>query len=252
MLWKDVVAADVAPLQDGDIAGAISLLRSASLRELRNEAFLREEFLLTLGLNAEPLLEFPRQLHRWCGCGIRSWQYPVQFASYLTYLAEKDIRSYVEIGVRFGGTFIIIVEYMRRFCDLYRACALDMEPTSIMETYARQTAGVEYKIGNSLEPELRAFLGSAAWDLALIDGNHSYEGCSTDFKSIRHRSKLIALHDISSGVCPGVRRMWEEIKNIVPASRLFEATDQYKEVRERTNATYLGIGVVDFSYLSTL
>ena len=247
MLWKDVAAADIAPLQDGDIGGAVALLRSASLRELRSEAFLREEFLLCLGLNSEMPHEFPEQLYRWCGFGIRSWQYPIQFASYLTYLAEKDIRSYVEIGSRFGGTFIIVVEYIRRFSDLHRACSLDMTSAAIMETYARQTAGVEYKIGDSQGPGLSAFLGSAAWDLAFIDGDHSYEGCAKDFESVRQRSKLIGLHDISSQPCPGVRRMWEEIKRIVPASRLFEATDQYKDVRERMKATYLGIGVVDFS-----
>lgn len=247
MLWNDVMTADVAPLQDGDVAGAISLLRSASLRELRNEAFLREEFLLTLGLNGEVLEEFPERLYRWCGRGIRSWQYPIQFARFLTYLAEKDIRSYVEIGVRFGGTFIIVVEYIRRFADLYHACSLDIQSTPIMEQYAQETAGVEYRIGNSLSPQLRAFLGSASWDLAFIDGEHSYEGCATDFQSVRQRSKRIALHDISNMVCPGVRQVWQEIKHIVPGDRLFEATDQYKEVWERKQATYLGIGVVDFS-----
>ena len=247
MLWNDVVAADVTPLQDGDVAGAISLLRSASLRELRNEAFLREEFLLALGLNGEILEEFPEQLYRWCGHGIRSWQYPIQFASYLSYLADRDVRSYVEIGARFGGTFITVVEYIRRFSDLYHACALDIQSAPIMEQYAQETAGVEYRIGNSLSPQLRAFLGSTSWDLAFIDGEHSYEACSTDFQSVRQRSKLITLHDISNIVCPGVRQVWQEIKHIVPGGRLFEATDQYKEVWERKQATYLGIGVVDFS-----
>lgn len=247
MLWNEVVAAEVTPLEDGDVAGAISLLRSASLRELRNEAFLREEFLLALGLNGEILDEFPERLYRWCGRGIRSWQYPIQFASYLTYLAGRDIRSYVEIGARFGGTFIIVVEYIRRFSDLYHACALDAQSTPIMEVYAQVTAGVEYRIGNSLSPQSRAFLGSASWDLAFIDGDHSYEGCATDFHSVRQRSKLIALHDIANTACPGVRQVWQEIKQVVPGGRLFEATDQYKEVWERRQATYLGIGVVDFA-----
>jgi hypothetical protein len=120
MLWKDAVSA-VTPesaLADGDIAGAISLLRSASLRELRDPRFLCEELLLTVGLNREALAEFPKQLYPWCGRGIRSWQYPVQFSEYLVFLAKRNIGTYVEIGTRFGGTFIIVVEYIRRFWDL--------------------------------------------------------------------------------------------------------------------------------------
>src|ERR1700681_3431308 len=101
MRWSDVVAGEVQPLETGDVDSAIQMLRTASLRDLRNEAFLREEFLLTLGLNGEFLHEFPSQLYPWCGRGILSWQYPIQFANYLTYLSGKDIKSYVEIGCRF-------------------------------------------------------------------------------------------------------------------------------------------------------
>lgn len=247
MLWNDPVTADVTPLKDGDVAGAIALLRSASLQDLKSTAFLREEFLPTLGLNGEILHEFPDQLLPWCGHGIKSWQYPIQFSEYLVYLAHRDIRSYIEIGCRFGGTFIIVVEYIRRFSDLYRVCAIDIEKTDIMEKYVSQTSGAEYKIGNSLAPEFQAFLGSIKWDLAFIDGDHSYPGCSTDFESVRQRSKLIALHDIASDACPGVRQMWNEIKRIVPASRVWEANNQYRDVFKRMNSTYLGIGVVDFS-----
>jgi hypothetical protein len=116
-----------------------------------------------------------------------------------------------------------------------------------MEAYARQTVGVEYRICNSLLPDTRAFLGSARWDLAFIDGNHSYEGCSTDFQSVRQASKLVVLHDIVNKICPGVCQMWNEIKRIVPSTRLFEAVDQYTDVRDRMHASFLGIGVVDFS-----
>ncbi len=174
-----------------------------------------------------------------CGRGIRSWQYPIQFASYLTYLASKDIRSYVEIGARYGGTFIIVVEYIRRFADLYHACSLDIQLAPIMEQHAQDTAGIDYRIGDSQSPQLRRFLGSMSWDLAFIDGDHSYEGCSTDFQSVRQRSKLIALHDIANAACPGVHQVWQEIKRIVPGDRLFEATSQYKEVGHSASFTYL-------------
>jgi cephalosporin hydroxylase len=247
MRWRDVVAGEVQPLEEGDVDGAIRMLRTAHLRDLRNEAFLREEFLLALGLNGEILEEFPRQLYPWCGHGIRSWQYPIQFASYLAYLSDRNIKSYVEIGCRYGGTFIIVVEYLRRFSDLYLAVALDLEYADIMAAYAKRTIGIQYQIGNSHNPEAVSYLGSQRWDLAFIDGDHSYEGCANDYQAVREHAATIALHDIASSACPGVVRAWQEIRRIVPTNRVFEAIDQYHDVRDRTKQTFLGIGVVDFS-----
>ncbi len=246
MRWNNVMAGEVQSLAEGDVAGAVRMLRTASLRELRDEVFLREEFLLALGLNGEILNEFPEQLYPWCGRGIRSWQYPIQFAKYLTYLSEQGVRSYVEIGCRYGGTFIIVVEYLRRFSDLYLAVAMDVERAAIMSAYAASTIGVDYTIADSRRPETVAYLGSLAWDLAFIDGDHSYEGCCSDFEAVKERSTLVGLHDIASSACPGVVRAWQEIRRVMPASRRFEAVDQYRDVRDRTQKTFLGIGVVDF------
>lgn len=247
MRWSEVDAAGVVPVADGDMHGVISLIRGASLRELRDARFLERELLLQAGLNNEILREFPSELYPFCGQGIRSWQYPMQFSRYLVFLSERNLRSYVEIGCRFGGTFIICVEYLRRFSDLALACAFDIEPSELMTRYARTTVGVEYRIESSTSPDTIAYLGSHPWSLALIDGDHSYDGCRRDYISVRHRASLIALHDVVSDVCPGVCQMWTEIKAIVPRSRIFEAVDQYREVREKTNSNFLGIGVVDFS-----
>ena len=176
MRWVNPPVFDVEPLPEGDVDGAVREIRSASLRELRNEAFLREEFLPRLGLNGEILSEFPEALHPWCDKGIRSWQYPTQFAPYLCYLADRDIRSYVEVGCRHGGTFIIVLEYIRRFSDLTRAVALDIVETPIMRDYASKIAGVEYRICSSLTAEARCYLGSCRWDLAFIDGDKQLRG----------------------------------------------------------------------------
>jgi Methyltransferase domain len=247
MRWNDVVTGEVQSLEIGDVDSAIRMLRTASLRYLRDEAFLREEFLLVLGLNGEILEEFPTQLYPWCGRGILSWQYPIQFAKYLTYLSGKNLKSYVEIGCRFGGTFIIVVEYLRRFMDLHLATALDMHRAKIMDAYASRTVGIEYRVASSLDPEIVAYLGSHRWGLAFIDGDHTYEGCSSDFQAVRECAGIIGLHDIASSACPGVVQTWREIRRVVPTSRIFEAVDQYRDVRDRTQMTFLGIGLVDFS-----
>lgn len=246
MSWTFTSPSNTAPLRQGDIDGAVRMLRAASLNELRNEAFLREEFLPALGLNDEILDEFPRELYPWCGRGIQSWQYPVQFARYLTILAERNIRSYVEFGCRFGGTFIIVVEYIRRFSDLNLAVAMDIEQTAIMTAYAAQTPDIRYVIANSASPQSVSFLGGNQWDLAFVDGDHSYAGCTNDYQSVKNSAKLIALHDIVSSACPGVVHAWGEIRKVVPQARLVEIVDQYRDVQERTRKNFLGIGLIDF------
>jgi hypothetical protein len=247
MRWSDAVVGDVQPLEEGDVNGAIRMIRNASVRDLRNEAFLREEFLLALGLNGEIIDEFPQQLYPWCGRGIRSWQYPIQFASYLTYLSGKKIKSYIEIGCRFGGTFIIVVEYLRRFSDVDLAVALDIENFDVMKAYATQTIGIEYKVANSRDPEIISYIGSRQWDLAFIDGDHSFQGCFSDLLAVKDHARITGLHDIASSVCPGVVQTWQGIRNVVPRDRIFESVDQYRDVRDRTKKTFLGIGLVDFS-----
>jgi hypothetical protein len=245
MHWYDVQATKLRPLPDGDVAGAIGMIRAAPLRDLANERFLVEEFLPQLGLNGEILEEFPEQLYPWCGHGIRSWQYPVQFARYLRFLAGQRIRSYVEIGCRFGGTFIIVVEYLRRFEDLSLAVAMDITPTDAMARYAASTDGVQYRVGDSADPLAVAYLGSRRWDLAFIDGDHSYAGCRSDFMAVKNHARLVGLHDIANAHCPGVVQNWQEISAILPRARLFEAVDQYADVRARTGKTFLGIGVAE-------
>lgn len=173
MRWVNPAILGVEVLAEGDVDGAVREIRSASLRELRDEAFLREELLPRLGLNGEVIQEFPQELYPWCGKGIRSWQYPTQFAAYLRYLADRDIRSYIEIGCRHGGTLIIVVEYIRRFADLTRAVALDIVETPIMRDYVSKTVGIDYRICDSTSPAGRSYIGSCRWDLALIDGDHS-------------------------------------------------------------------------------
>ncbi len=109
------------PLEAGDVGQAVAELRAAPIDLLLNEDWLEREFLLRLGLNDEMLEEFPAALYPWCGRGVKSWQYPRQFSRYLRFLADKQIQSYVEIGSRHGGTFIITAEYLDRFAGLHHA-----------------------------------------------------------------------------------------------------------------------------------
>lgn len=233
-------------LPDGDVAQAVATLREASLYNLRDAGWLENELLPHLGLNNEMLHEFPTVLYPWCGHGLRSWQYPSQFSRYLLHLSGLGISNYAEIGCRHGGTFIITVEYLKRFGNLAQAAAIDIVRSPIIEAYARFQA-FDYLVASSRSPEVLRYLTQHTWDLVLIDGDHSMEGCLHDYCSVRNAARRIALHDIASDVCGGVVQVWKFIEGIVPARRLFTQLQQYDDVQTRTGRNYLGIGVVDFS-----
>ena len=66
-----------------------------------------EQLLPTFGMNDEILNEMPAEFSEHFGKGVKFWQYPNQFAPYLKHLSTLKIDSYLEVGCRWGGTFIL-------------------------------------------------------------------------------------------------------------------------------------------------
>jgi hypothetical protein len=221
---------------------AVALLRREPLERLRDLEYLEHEFLPRLGLNGELLHEFPAFLYPFCGNGLKSWQYPSQFAPYLRWLSNQNIESYLEIGCRHGGTFIATLEYCNRFHPIKHAACVDLMDSPILREYL-QTRSFDYQIASSTSESFRNFSRSRAWDLVLIDGDHSWEGVKADFDTIKNNARLIALHDICSAVCPGVEQMWNDIRSSASDDHIVQWCNQYSEVTSLAGANFLGIGV---------
>jgi cephalosporin hydroxylase len=238
-----------APESHPDVTECIRMIRSAGLDELRNTKFLEHELLPQLGLNDENFHEFPSHLRKYSGYGLKIWQYPVQLARYLTDLAEKKIGSYMEIGARYGGTFILTVEFLSRFGKLESAVAVDLIESSNLRSYADAMPIVTYIVDSSTSERVNATIESRKWGLVFIDGDHTFRGCLHDYLSVRNNARLVVLHDIASDSCPGVRGLWQLASNVLPKQVIAKYTDQYREVFDRTGCHYLGIGLIDFSEL---
>ena len=138
--------------------GKVTRLRSAAREELEQPERL-EALLAELGLNDEALGEMPPDLHAHCGHGLRLWQYPVQFSKYLVRLSRLGVRSYLELGIRHGGSFVITTEYLERFAPLAFAVGVDIIPCPAMTRYQgstpRRSSGVRRagRDGPALVPE---------------------------------------------------------------------------------------------------
>ena len=222
----------------------INLIRNSSISDLTNQSY-TEDLLSKLGLNDEELFNFPKSLYPYCGNGLQSWQYPSQFSKFLIKLSEYNISSYLEIGAKHGGTFIIITEYLRKFNEPIKSIAVDLFLIKGVLKYKKNNSNVESIACNSQSKEfLDLIKKKGPFDLVLIDGDHSYEGCKSDFNAIKGYSKMIAFHDIVGMGVPGVIKFWNEIKeNYHHEFDFFEFIDQYKEVTQSTGKTWLGLGL---------
>ena len=189
-------------------------MRDAPFDALQNKNAL-EDLLLSMGLNDEIGEEFPRELGTYSGFGLYSWQYPSQFSGMLLEICKLNINSYIEIGVRHGGTFIIITEYHARFnSDFEKSIAVDHNGSSSLRKYANDRQGVEFITASSLSDEFRDYINkSDVFDLAFIDGDHSYEDARSDFVLMRDKARHLIFHDIASIARPG---------NISPTNRIVE------------------------------
>lgn len=221
-------------------------LRAAAVLRTADDADLRDpERLAALlcdgGLNDEILDQFPLSLHPYAGRGLRLWQLPIQFAPYLVELSRHQIRRYLEIGVRHGGSFVATVEYLARIGELEEAVAVDIEAVPSLLPYPLQQPSVRLMQADTLTSEFEGWVGRhPGFDLAFVDGLHSYEACRRDFETVRKNSRLIAMHDISNAVEPSVGRVWRQVREEYSAEFEFrEFTAQHPEVPGPT----MGIGL---------
>ena len=172
--------------------------------------FLENNLIPNLGLNNELLNEQPPELSEYygTGLGLKIWQYPNQFSKYLNLLFKYkgQIKSYLEIGCRNGGTFALTSEYLG---PLESAVAVDIiDATQTIEAYTKETKWASYLKMNSHSQEFFSYINDNFFDLVLIDGDHSYEGVKQDAESTRAQSNIQVFHDIDSDACTEVKKYW--------------------------------------------
>jgi DNA-binding transcriptional LysR family regulator len=148
----------------------------------------------------------------------------------------------MEIGVEHGGTFAITVELLRRFQPVRSAIAVDLGPMPrLISRYRRTRPEVEFVAVNSGSQRFRDLVRERGpFDLVLVDGDHSEEGCMRDFEAVRGHARMIAFHDIEEPHYPGVRAVWQSVPG--DEFELHEFTAQYDELLPAVGRRF-GIGL---------
>jgi len=219
----------------------IQLIQESTLGDLKNPAYL-EELMVRLGFNSEILREQP-QIVKDNGGGLLIWQYPNQFSKYLVLLSEQNIHSYIEIGCRWGGTFVLTHEYLKRFNRMDKSVAVDIIDSPVLE-YCLTTEETSFLKMNSHSPDFMHYMNTQSFDLVFIDGDHSYHGVKIDYEISKNSGNIFVFHDIQNDVCPGVVQFWKELKEReAEVYDFYEFVEQYPDVWKETQQTFLGIGV---------
>ena len=228
-------------LNEGINLSRVGIVTNSNPIDLLNKEYI-EKIILQLGMNIEKPLEQPDIVNN-NGGGLYIWQYPNQFASYLLFIQQFKINSYLEIGCRWGGTFILTTEYLKKINTLNNSVAVDIIESPIQE-YCKNNDYSDFWLCDSKSNEFKKKIENKFFDIIFIDGDHSYLGVSTDYETCKNNSNIFVFHDIVNNSCPGVVQFWNEIKMLYSDKYFFyEFTQQYEDVFKNTGKTFLGIGV---------
>jgi hypothetical protein len=235
----------------GSVSDSLSKISSLTRQQCTDPQFIEHELIPALGLNNEFLSHQPPELAHIYGTGLHIWQYPNQLADYLVWIAKNcaGIKSYMEIGCRWGGMFILTSEWLRKNgADLKFAIAIDpIEPSPLIHTYFKilrdqRDIKASYVRDFSSSAKVKEVIDRANPEYVFIDGDHSLKGVLSDHILVRNCAKIIAHHDICSPiVCPDTTYFWSVMKELESDTfDLSQFVDQYESVP----GEYLGLGVM--------
>jgi hypothetical protein len=154
------------------------------------------------------------------------FQTPKQISDALLELLKHNIKSYAEIGIFKGGSYLLISNILKLKNPNLESIGIDIQDRHLTEDIKKY---INLHVGTSEDFKGKHF------DFVFIDGDHSYEGVKTDYQNLGQYANIVMFHDINDSTCPGVVKFWNEVKE----------GKKYKEFTYQTNNNKIhGIGLL--------
>jgi cephalosporin hydroxylase len=137
---------------------------------------------------------------------VKALQHPAELALFVELVRAEGVRSYLEIGCKFGGTFSAVTRAMPLGS---RAVAVDLPAgskdwpasrVSLTACVKELKKGWDAHLiwGDSTSPDVIRHVASfGPFDLVLIDGGHTLHYVTSDWTFYGHLSRIVAFHDIA-------------------------------------------------------
>lgn len=184
--------------------------------------------------------------------GRKASQNEFELRSFIKFLQEKDVKSYLEIGARHGDTFH---EIMINLPKGSRGVAVDL-PGGL---WGRETSKISLKaaasdlrqrgydieviLGDSTEESvIEKVYANGPFDAMLIDGNHLYEGVSKDFENYAPLAPIIAFHDIVGS--DQIEKVYQNKVEVPILWQELKDADIYETVEFIDKGSKMGIGLL--------
>lgn len=180
-------------------------------------------------------------------------QYEDEIAEFVELVRSSNIKSYLEVGAKFGGSLWRIAQALQPgsrivVVDLpHGTIKWEKSKVSLEACLARlEQMGHETHLiwGDSTKPDVvQQVRALGPFDLALIDANHTMPYLEKDWENYGEIARLVAFHDISwhrPADWPAtysridVPQFWQQIRDDYP----------YKEIKLDPTGRDNGIGVL--------
>jgi predicted O-methyltransferase YrrM len=157
-------------------------------------------------------------------------------------LVAEGVRSYLEIGSRYGGSLWRVAEALPASSKLVAVDIADTDSLRSCITDASAKFGHEIHliVGDSRNPGIVKHVSSLGpFDVVLIDGDHHIDAVANDWRNYGSQAKIVVFHDI--GPAPphkpwktSIPAFWDDLKKRY----------KYREILAPKAKKAIGFGVI--------
>ncbi len=153
----------------------------------------------------------------------KALQDPGELALFIALLQRENVRSYLEIGSRFGGSLWQIANALPQQSTVVSVNLPEQDAETSLRNCVTALQGRGYSahlhLGDSASPDIAsAVRARGPFDCCFIDGNHAERYVRHDWETYGAMARIVAFHDIAWLPRPNkktpleVAKVWNDIK----------------------------------------